>query len=78
MHEAACHSPETGKRLEPVAGNSERQRHGASDATLAQAQEFLDIQVPRRRAVQLAQGLCHRGTDIALDQDIRSRADGRK
>src|SRR5690606_23567052 len=75
MHQPARDGAHAGERLQPVAGDRERDRYRAADAALAQGQELLDLEIPRRGAVELAERARHGGADVTLDHDVRARAD---
>src|SRR5690606_34430165 len=75
VHEPARHRADSGEGLEAVSRYRQGQRQCAADAALAQRQEFLDVEVARRRSIKFAQGSRHRGADVALDDDVGSGAD---
>src|SRR5690606_14054557 len=75
MHEPARDGADARERFQAVAGDREAERQRAPDAALAQGEEFLDVEVARCRAVELAERPRHRGPDVALYHDVGSRAD---
>jgi len=75
MHEASGDSAQARKGFQSVARDGEAQWQRLARPTLAQAQEFLDIQIARRGTIQLTKALRHRGADVALDDHIGARAD---